>query len=278
MNPTQSNLHTHADFCDGRQPLEEMIEAAIALEYLSLGFSSHSTLPFDNVYAMTPRSELAYLDAMDAMKEKYREDIELLTGLEWDLDTAAGFVPFDRYDYLIGSVHQLHAKGRVFAVDASREDLEICINEGYDGDALAMARAYYEAVVTCVLRPRVDIVGHFDLLRKYNRSTDFFNENSPAYQNIALEALRSVLAKRDDLVFEVNFGGMLRAGLPTPYPDAFLMHELRTRGARITLQADAHSAEGLKDGWDEAVRYVKEAGFNHVYRLRQDTIWEKVRL
>ena len=46
-----------------------MIRAAVDLDYLALGFSSHSPLPFANDYAMTPRAEAAYLDAMDAMKK-----------------------------------------------------------------------------------------------------------------------------------------------------------------------------------------------------------------
>lgn len=62
-------------------------------------------------------------------------------------------------------------------------------------------------------------------------------------------------------MFEVNFGGMKRAGLLTPYPDRFLMEHLCRLNARITLQADAHAPNALGEGWDEAIRYAKEAGF-----------------
>lgn len=278
MNPIQSNLHAHAEFCDGTRTLEEMIQSAVELDYLSLGLSSHSPLPFANDWAMTPRAEGEYLTAMDAMKQKYDEEIELLTGLEWDLDTPEGFVPFDRYDFVIGSVHQLHRKGRVFSVDESEEVLAEGIRTAFDGDGLAMAAAYFEAVVQNALRPRVDIVGHFDILRKYNDRNRFFDEDSAAYQALAKEALQRIIAARPELVFEVNFGGMQRAGLPTPYPDRFLMKKLCALGARITLQADAHTAEALDEGWEEAIRYAGEAGYTHVYRLRQNAIWEKVRL
>ena len=278
MNPLQANLHTHADFCDGTQSLEEMIEAAIENDYITLGFSSHSPLPFANDYAMTPKAERAYLDAMDDMKERYREEIELLTGLEWDLDTPEGFVPFERYDYIIGSVHQLHRGGTDYAVDESRESLERCIEEGFSGDASAMVEAYYKAVVKNALRPRVDIVGHVDLLRKYNDTDAYFDETDASYRDVALSAVKEIVAARPDVVFEVNFGGMKRAGLLTPYPDRFLMEALCRLGAKITLQADAHAATALSEGWQEAITYAKDAGFTHAYRLRQDAIWEKVRL
>lgn len=278
MNPLQANLHTHADFCDGQKPLEEMIRAAVDLDYLALGFSSHSPLPFANDYAMTPRAEAAYLDAMDAMKEKYRDDLELLTGLEWDLDTPEGFVPFSRYDFIIGSVHQLHVKGKTYAVDESRESFAVLVEEGFGGDALQAVQAYYDAVVRSALRPQVDIVGHFDLLRKYNDRNGFFDETAESYRKIARDALIGIVNQRKDLVFEVNFGGMKRAGLFTPYPDRFLMEHLCRLNARITLQADAHAPNALGEGWDEAIRYAKEAGFRYVYRLRQDAIWERMQI
>ena len=39
---TKSNLHTHCTFCDGKNTIEEMIQAAIAAGLDSIGFSSHS--------------------------------------------------------------------------------------------------------------------------------------------------------------------------------------------------------------------------------------------
>ena len=36
------NLHTHSTFCDGKNTPREMIEAAIALGFNSLGFSGHA--------------------------------------------------------------------------------------------------------------------------------------------------------------------------------------------------------------------------------------------
>lgn len=278
MNPLLANLHTHTTCCDGTRSPEEMVRAAIELDYLTLGFSSHSPLPFANSYAMTAAAEKEYLDTMDELKQKYREEIELLIGLEWDLDTPEGFVPFHRYDFFIGSVHQLHRGGNSYAVDASAEELARCIHEGFDGNALHMIEAYYEAMVQNVARPRVDIVGHLDLYRKYNQGNRFFDENAKAYRDLALHGLKNILRTRDDVVFEVNFGGMVRAGLSAPYPDRFLLEALQKASARITLQADAHSPEGLSRGWEQAIAYVKAIGFTHVYRLRQDAMWEKVRL
>lgn len=278
MNPLRAILHAHTNRCDGRNTLDEMVEEAIRQEYLTLGISSHSTLSFDNNFAMTAQAERAYLEEMEVKKEQVAEEIEILIGLEWDLDTPRGFVPFSRYDYMIGSVHQLYAKGIHWAVDDTEEEFAAMIREGFDGDWEEAVKRYYDAVVECVLRPEVDIVGHFDLLRKRNFGDRYFPEGDPAYKRIAESALQRILSARPDLVFEVNFGGQVRAGLKTPYPDREWMKWLRRNGARITIQADAHQTDGLTDGWEEAIQYAKEAGFTSVYRMRKDRIWEKVQI
>lgn len=43
-----SNLHTHTTYCDGKNSIEENILYAIEKNFISLGFSGHSYLPFDN--------------------------------------------------------------------------------------------------------------------------------------------------------------------------------------------------------------------------------------
>ena len=43
------NLHTHSTWCDGKSTPEEMIQAALAQGLTTLGFSSHSMLPYNDV-------------------------------------------------------------------------------------------------------------------------------------------------------------------------------------------------------------------------------------
>ena len=43
-----SNLHTHTTYSDGKNSVRENIEAAIANNMISLGFSDHSYTDFDS--------------------------------------------------------------------------------------------------------------------------------------------------------------------------------------------------------------------------------------
>ena len=42
-----SNAHTHSTWCDGKDSLLAIAEAAIQIGFTDLGFTSHSSAPFD---------------------------------------------------------------------------------------------------------------------------------------------------------------------------------------------------------------------------------------
>ena len=118
MKPVKSNVHTHTVFCDGRDTPREMAEEALRRGFCSLGFSSHSPIPYESSWGM--RDEQGYLQEIASLKEEYRGRLEIACGIEWDLDSA---IDPGRYDYTISSVHQIHHEGKVYALDLSADAL-----------------------------------------------------------------------------------------------------------------------------------------------------------
>ena len=55
-----SCLHTHSQFCDGKATMAQMAEKAADFGFVSLGFSSHSPLPYENDWAMREEAYPAY--------------------------------------------------------------------------------------------------------------------------------------------------------------------------------------------------------------------------
>ena len=49
----RQNLHTHTTFCDGKDTPEELIEAAIAKGFDSIGFSGHSYMFYAPNHSMS---------------------------------------------------------------------------------------------------------------------------------------------------------------------------------------------------------------------------------
>ena len=254
-----SNLHTHTQFDDGKATAEEMVQEAIRCGFVSLGFSGHSPLSFDSGYAI--EEESVYIREINRLKDVYKDKIDIVLGIELDFDTPHRLPD---YQYAIGSVHQMEFDGEIFSVDNTKEELIACIDRVFSSDALAYASHYYDLVVENALRPEVDVVGHFDLLLKC--APELFTGEK--YQAIARNAMQRILKERQDLIFEYNTGGMYRVGLPEPYPAAFLLEELKKHHAKITVTTDAHDIASLSYKINDCVAFLREFGFDTLWRIR----------
>ena len=79
------NLHTHTNFCDGKNSAEEMVKAAIELGCEGIGFSGHSYIEGEDYWTMTEKGTQKYIQEVLAAKEKYSSNIEILLGIEYDI-------------------------------------------------------------------------------------------------------------------------------------------------------------------------------------------------
>ena len=110
-----------------------------------------------------------------------------------------------------------------------------------------------------------DIIGHFDLLTKFDRKNEIFNPREERYKKAALSSLEALLQK--DSVFEVNTGAMSRGYKDSPYPDLWILEEMKKRGARIILTSDCHYAPHLDFGYDMAEKTLNKLGFTECYNI-----------
>ena len=151
-------------------------------------------------------------------------------------------------DYVIGSTHYFHFGGEYPAVDAGADVLADAIERHFDGDALAMCEAYFDNVSRIGETIRPTIVGHFDLVTKYNRGGRFFDESAPRYVAAWQRAADKLLETCS--LFEINTGGMFRAGCTRPYPSEEIIEYIKARGGKFILSSDSHSAETLCGNFD----------------------------
>ncbi|WP_295585059.1 PHP domain-containing protein [uncultured Oscillibacter sp.] len=255
--PWCCSVHNHADFCDGRDPLEAMAAAASAqnVQYFGISCHAHTPIPSD-AGAVLPRDMTAYRAAIAAVREQYAGRMEVLSGIEWD---SWSDVTPEGFDYWIGSVHyQRSAEGVYYAADWSAEQFAACRDEMFGGDALAVTEGYFRAVGQVAER-RPTILGHIDLITKLNAGSRFFDEESPRYRAAALEALHRT--DPDKTLLEINTGGVSRGYRTAPYPALFLLREWREMGGNIILTADAHRKEHLLFGYEQASEIARTAGF-----------------
>ena len=249
------DFHVHTAFCDGAASPGEMAAAAFRQELAALGFSGHSHTFCDESWCMSPSGPEAYRAEIARLRAEYDGRMEILCGVEQDYYSAA---PTDGYDYVIGSVHYLKAGGAYLPVDESAGDQVAAAEAHFGGDLLAFAEAYFETVNRVPEIPGCRIIGHFDLVSKFNEGGALFDEGHPRY----LAAWRAAADRllRSGLPFEVNTGAISRGWRSVPYPAPPILRYLAERGARFLLSSDSHRPETLCFGFDRWRREILSLG------------------
>ena len=170
------DLHTHSTYSDGKASPEEVIFAAIDKGLSEIGLSDHSYTFFDESYCMKKERVEAYKAELAALKAKYAGKISVLCGVEQDAystESTAGF------DYVIGSAHYLKVGGEYFPLDEAEKDFVALCEKGFQGDYYALAEEYFALVAGFADRKDISIIGHFDLITKFNEGGKFFDEGDP---------------------------------------------------------------------------------------------------
>ena len=260
-----TNYHTHTTWCDGKDSPRKVIQAAVAKGFKTIGFSSHAMLPQDDVdWVLTHEKALRYAKEVRTLAEEYKDTIRVLCGVEADYIPGGAEPSYAAYatifpDYIIGSIHFVKAPdGAVFAVDHTPQILADGIRDHFDGDAVRYVKAYFAAVREMVSGFDFDIVGHLDLVRKFNAKHPYFDERAEWYREELVKTADAVAASGK--IVEVNTGAIARGWLSDAYPSADFRALLHERGVRFILSSDAHSADSIDCAFDrfgESEEYVK---------------------
>ena len=249
----KTNYHMHSTWCDGKNSPEEMALAALDRGFDAIGFSSHALLPASDPWTLQPDTARAYVADIRSLAARFRHRIEILCGIEADFIPGTSRPDRSAYahlglDYLIGSVHEVVANGARVPVDHKPELLADGIARQFGGDAQAFVRAYFAAQRDMAASCDFDIIGHPDLVRKFNGTLRYFDESADWYRD-ELRLTADAFATTGKLV-EVNTGGISRGWLDDAYPSPFFRQILRERGVRIILSSDAHSAAAIDCAFD----------------------------
>lgn len=257
-----ANFHTHTTFCDGKSTPEEVVLSAINLGFSTIGFSGHGYTPFDLRYCMKDTD--GYLSELARLREKYRGRIRILSGIEED-----AFAPVDRsrFDYVIGSSHYLRDGDCYLPIDSGHDLFLDCLR-ACRGDVLTLAENYYGSFCRYLEVRKPDIIGHFDLITKYDEMGEPLFRDHVAYNRLA----RSYAARAAAIgcVFEVNTGAISRGYRTAAYPSDEILYQLKQEDARLILSSDSHHADTLTTHFEETRRRLYDIGFRQTYTLTDE--------
>ena len=250
----KANFHTHTTWCDGRNTPEEVVLAALGKDFTDIGFSSHVSFPEVTPFVLGPALASDYAAEIRALQAKYAGRIAVHLGAEADYIPGTTTPERARYaslglEYLIGSIHNVVADdGARVPVDHTPELLAEGLRDHFGGDVERYVRAYFRQQREMVTRFDFDVVGHLDLVRKFNAKHPYFDENAAWYREELVKTADAVAASGK--VAEVNTGAISRGWLDDAYPSKPFRDLLRARGVRFVLSADAHAADAIDCAFD----------------------------
>ncbi|MBC3798189.1 histidinol-phosphatase HisJ [Acetobacterium tundrae] len=275
----QANYHVHSNYCDGKNTLEEMVNAGIEAGLKSMGLSSHMPLPFLNDWTMEEANLENYFKDVANLKKKYALSIELYCGMEIDyfidrkdISELAKKV-WPRLDYTIMSIHTIGStcSDDVSYIDDSQEDFAKGIRKYYDNRSQKFIEDYYKAIGNMVKKYQPDILGHIDLIKKYNQGNFFFNEKDTWYQETVKHCLDVIVMTNTRM--EINTGANMRVPGVGRYPSDWMIPEMCKRNIPITIGGDTHSVEGIINEFNEAEAILLSCGYKEYWILKKGR-WE----
>ncbi|MBQ6695374.1 MAG: histidinol-phosphatase HisJ family protein [Lachnospiraceae bacterium] len=263
--PVTADFHMHSSFSgDSDTPMEEMIQKAIELGLTHMCFTEHNDYDFP-VCEEIPEGTFelnvdAYLYDLLKYREKYRDQINILFGIELGLQpqiTRQNSILAKNYDFdfIIGSSHICNQKDPYYPAFYEGRSEE----EAY--------REYFESILTNIKKfTNFDVYGHLDYVVRYgpNKDKDY---TFAKYQDILDPILKLLVENGKGL--EINTGGVGK-GLRELHPCTDILKRYKELGGEIiTIGSDAHSPKDIAAHFQRATEVLKECGFQYY------TIFEK---
>jgi histidinol-phosphatase (PHP family) len=247
------DYHMHTTYSDGKRNLGEYVAEAEKKKIDEIGFSDHIYLKKRD-WSMNHADLPKYVDNIKTLIGNSR--IPTRTGLEVDfipyqMDSLMQLIKKWNPDYLIGSVHHIGN----WLLDSERE-----IEEWKRRDVDQVYTQYYGLVQAMAKTQLFDIVGHLDLVKKFNHRPK--NDLS----DLLLRTIETI--GKSGMCIEINTSG-LRRPCREIYPSEKLLRMCFDNGIPITFGSDAHSPEDVGNGFDQAVDLVRRVGYAEITRFMQ---------
>lgn len=275
------SYHTHTDFSDGSNTLEEMLQQAVGLGWQEIGVSDHlivhknitQSISYQNMIARA-HSDMYRSDFKTALPffnkhaEIFRKiakkfPLKVYLGYEVDFFTYDGwqeefkeFISRLDYDYLITGNHFFTNLDGTEIVDISQ--YKKC-KDVRGGDSLEnYLRRHYQTIVKAVESGLFDFLAHLDYARKI-----------PEHQNFPMIAERLQIVdalQRHNVACEISTKGLRKIG--DFFPENNMLAELIKQKVPLVISDDAHQTSELGYAFDAAEKTLNNGGCVMRYHLK----------
>lgn len=256
----KADFHMHTSFStDSQSEPEEMIQGAIAKGLQTICITDHQDAEFPEAgefeFELKP-----YFIKLPALKEQYKEQIDVRIGVEIGLQPHLGqhyreLVNAYPFDFVIGSTHVIRGMDpynpKFFGTYPDAEGYQVTFEEMLHG---------VENINDFDVLGHIDYVARYDKKREKNYSYGKFKEEID-------EILRKVIEKGKGI--ELNTSGY-KYGLGFCHPHPDIIKRYRELGGEIiTVGADGHRPDHIAYDFEKVFPLLKECGFKYYTEFKQ---------
>jgi histidinol-phosphatase (PHP family) len=254
-----------------KSTLLEVVERACELGFTHYGLSEHCPrfreqdlysderdLSVDDLRAMFT----AYTKEAFELRERFADKLEIVVGLETERLPPGQWPARMRelrasgpFEYMVGSVHDIDGVWVDFNAETTN-----ALAEQLGGRSVLHVR-YFEAVTEMVRTLKPEVVGHLDLVRKFDGPEASIEPAARPHVEAALEAARDA-----GTALDVNCGAH-RRGLSPVYPLPWILERACQMGVKVTLGDDSHGVSTVGVGLEHSLRAIADAGYRELHYL-----------
>lgn len=258
-----ADSHVHSEFSsDSTTPVTDVIEKAIQTGMSYFYLTDHHDIDFPIEAAGGLDFQLntpLYLSKLSELKEHYQNQIEVRTGVELGLMKHIGeklraYVTEFNFDFVIGSSHLVRGMDPYYP-------------KYFEGRSQTAAyREYFESIYENIqVFHDYDVYGHLDYVVRYGPSKNI-DWNFKDYADL-FEVILTTLIEQGKGI-EINTAGLYKGlGYPHPHKDILTMYR-KLGGEIITIGSDAHTADFLGYGFEQAEQLLLSCGFRYYTLFR----------
>ena len=250
------DYHIHTPFCKHAEgELAEFLVTARQKDLPEICFTDHVPNPdnYDPEHRMTVGEFELYKEKVSALSTSRAPSV--LFGVEADYYPGCErflkeWLPGQNLDLVIGSVHYINNWGF-----DNPDEREVWDNV----DIADTWREYFELIGRLADTRLFDVVGHFDLPKKfgYFPGKDKIKEMvRPALERIALAGM----------AIEINTSG-LRKPVREIYPSSMLLGLARAHGIPVCFGSDAHKPDEVGYEFAAGLDWARAAGYSEAVRF-----------
>lgn len=259
------NFHTHTQFCDGHDTMEEIAAAAVGCGMRHVGFTPHSPIPIASPCNMNVGDVTQYRAHVERLGQKYAGTCRFYTGMEIDFlgldcNAASAFYKDLELDFCISSVHFIPSQsGEFIDIDGHADRFRRNMHEYFRDNIDYVVKTYFERSMEMLAIGGFDILGHLDKIGQNASSYSPGIEGTVGYNDLLETYLKEIVAS--GVIVEVNTKARAEHG--RFYPHERLWQTLLDCGVPLIINSDAHRAAAVDASRAEAVEILRKLKYGH---------------